>query len=167
MCADPAPLSVSPMIKPRFLHTIPAAVALIGAVALTATSVDAASRTQILHFFSKDTSFVYHNANGSIAPMPPNNPKSGDYFDSTANNYVGSHRHHAKHWTSSQHLHCAFGPGGPPTCQSQVAIGGSLLVFDGFKLTLGTGRYAGATGKASSKDVPGGGADTTATIHLR
>lgn len=165
MCADPGTPSVLGMSKPRLLDTLPVAAAIIGAVALSTASVEASSKTEILHFFAKDTSFVYHNANGSIAPTPPRNPQSGDYFDSTANNYVGNHRQHAKHWTSSQHLRCTFGPGGPPTCQSQVAIGGALLVFDGFKLTVGTGRYADATGNASSKDVPGG-ADTAATIHL-
>jgi hypothetical protein len=154
------------MINPRPTHTAAAAVAAC-LMALTWTSESiAANRTEVLRVFSKETSFVYTNADGTVAPVPPNEVKPGDSFDATANDYVGNHRHHAKHWTSSHHLHCVVGSDNMPRCQSEVAVGGSLLIFDGFKLVLGTGRYLGATGTSSVKEVPGG-EDLVARIHLR
>lgn len=155
------------MIKPRSTHIAAAAAAATCLIALTWTSEGiAAHRTEVLRVFSKQTSFVYTNADGTVARVPPNQLKPGDSFDATANDYVGNHRHHAKHWTSSQHLHCVVGSDSMPSCQSQVAVGGSLLIFDGFKLALGTGRYLGATGTVSLKEVRGG-EDVVARIHLR
>jgi len=56
----------------------------------------------------------------------------------------------------STHLTCTFRQG-PPACISNVAVGGSLLVFDGNKLVGATGDYQGATGRVlSNKEIPGG-----------
>jgi hypothetical protein len=59
---------------------------------------------------------------------------------------------------------------GPPTCESHVALGGSLLVFTGDPgtLTNGTGIYQGAKGRViSSKDVGNDASDVVARIQLR
>ena len=58
--------------------------------------------------------------------------------------YPGNHAHHAKRWTASTHRRCAFGTG-EPTCESHVAIGGSMLIFTGNPgtLTSGTGPTRG------------------------
>ena len=67
----------------------------------------------------------------------------------------------------SNHLRCTFTQG-PPDCVSNVAIGGSLRVFDGNKLIGATGRYQGATGRVlSNKQVPGttNASDIVARIH--
>jgi hypothetical protein len=54
----------------------------------------------------------------------------------------------------STHLRCAFAQG-PPTCGSNVAVGSSLLAFDGDKLAGATGAYQGATGRVvSNKTIP-------------
>ncbi len=57
---------------------------------------------------------------------------------------------------------------GEPNCESQVAIGGSLLIFGGNPGTLidGTGRYQGATGRVISSREVRGGSDIVARIHL-
>jgi hypothetical protein len=50
-----------------------------------------------------------------------------------------------------------------------VAIGGSLLIFSGNPgtLTVGTGRFQGATGRViKNKEVPGG-SDVVVKIRLR
>ncbi|MEA2448312.1 MAG: hypothetical protein QOG63_244 [Thermoleophilaceae bacterium] len=154
------------MIKPRATHTAAAAAAACLVALTSASEAIAAHKTEVLRVFSKQTSFVYTNADGTVARVPPSEPKPGDSFDATANDYVGNHRHHAKHWTSSQHLHCVVGSDSMPSCQAQVAVGGSLLIYDGFKLALGTGRYLGATGTVSSKEVRGG-EDVVARTHLR
>ena len=65
----------------------------------------------------------------------------------------------------------ASSPPAAPTCESHVAIGGSLLVFTGDPgtLTNGTGIYEGATGRViSSKEVAGqdDASDIVARIHL-
>src|SRR6266550_2751639 len=117
------------MKSSRHIHAGAAAAAAICAVALTWTSEGAAAkRTEVIRVFAKETSFVYTNADGTIARIPPDDLKPGDSFDSTANDYVGDHRHHAKRWTISEHLHCVVGDDGAPRCQSHVAVGGSLLV---------------------------------------
>ena len=54
----------------------------------------------------------------------------------------------------SEHVHCVFGQG-EPDCVSHVALGGSMLIFTGNPATLtgGTGRFQGATGTATTKEV--------------
>ena len=54
-------------------------------------------------------------------------------------------------------------------CESNLASGGSLLVFDGNTLVGGTGRYQGATGRVLSDKELGGTAnesDIVARIHV-
>jgi len=132
---------------------------------------DAASRTQTLRFFDKPVSIKLTRANGTVitrAPYPEARP--GDTLDVFSLDYAGDHAKHAKRWTASTHLRCLFRKGAP-TCESHVAIGGSLLVFTGNPATLtnGTGIYLGATGRAVAKEVPGmnDASDVVARIQLR
>jgi hypothetical protein len=129
------------------------------AVALAPGSGQAASRTQTLRFFDKPVSIKLTQADGTVvdrAPFPEAKP--GDTLDVNSLGYRGDHTRHAKRFTASTHLRCVFpAAGGPPTCESHVAIGNSMLVFTGDPgtLTNGTGIYQGATGRViSSKDVP-------------
>jgi hypothetical protein len=131
----------------------------------------AASRTQTLRFFDKPVSMTLTHADGTVvahAPYPK--PGPGDTLDVDSLDYAGTHANHAKRWTGSTHLRCLFRRGAP-TCESHVAIGGSLLVFTGNpgRLTNGTGIYQGATGRViTSKDVPGtdDASDIVARIQL-
>ena len=57
-----------------------------------------------------------------------------------------------------------------PDCIAHVALGGSMLIFQGFPGTLlgGSGKYLGATGKViSNKTIPGtNDSDIVAKIKL-
>jgi hypothetical protein len=132
----------------------------------------AASRTQTLRFFDKPVSMKLTHADGTVVANPQSaQPQPGDTLDVDSLDYRGTHAHHAKQFTASTHLRCSFAAG-PPTCESHVAIGNSLLIFTGNPgtLTNGTGIYQGATGRVvSSKSVRGSNdaSDIVAKIHLR
>jgi hypothetical protein len=131
-----------------------AAVVAIPAVTSAHSARAAAGSTQTLHVFDKPVALTLTKSNGDVISRPPYpQPKAGDLLDVYSVEYVGNHSHHASHWTMTAHLHCVFGQG-QPTCQSHIAIGGSMLIFDGNKLVAGTGRYANATGRVlSNKQV--------------
>jgi hypothetical protein len=63
-------------------------------------------------------------------------------------------------------LRCEFSTG-EPDCESQVAIGGSLLIFSGYPgtVTNGTGRYQGATGHVIANKPVKGGSDVVARVR--
>jgi hypothetical protein len=110
------------------------------------------------------------NAHGKLIKNPTSQqPRPGDVLDVYSIEYVGDHSHYAAHWTTSAHLRCLFVGHGEPTCQSDVAIGGSLLVFHGNTLAEGTGDYQGATGRILSNKTIGNtnNADIVARITLR
>jgi hypothetical protein len=150
-----------------------AAAALIAATAsVPALAVGPSGKTQTLRVFSKTTSFVYRTADGTVVPQPPQQPTAGDSFDTTDLAFRGDHRHHAKNWIGSSHLHCAFGATPDDlTCDSQVAIGRSLLLFHGnpsepLELVGGAGKYEGATGSVATKEAKGG-VDAVLRVRLR
>lgn len=130
----------------------------------------AASHTQTLRFFDKPVSIKLTHADATVvdhAPYP--DPKPGDTLDVNSLDYRGNHLHHAKRSMASTHLRCVFGAG-EPTCESHVAIGGSLLIFTGDPGTLSnaTGVYQGATGRVvSSKELANNASDIVARIRLR
>ena len=146
--------------------------ALATALVLWPGAGQAASRTQTLRFFDKPVSIKLTHADGTVvdhAPYPEAQP--GDTLDVNSLDYRGDHAHHAKQFAGSGHLRCVFTTGAP-TCESHVAVGGSLLVFTGNPgtLTNGTGIYEGATCRViSSKEVAGqnDASDIVARIHLR
>ena len=129
----------------------------------------AADKTTTLRYFVKDVSLTLTQADGTVVDRPPfPEAAPGDVLDVTSLLFRGDHRRHAKRWSASSHLRCVFGTG-QPDCESQVAIGGSLLVFRGNPgtLTIGTGRFQGATGRVvKNKQVPGG-LNVVAKIRLR
>lgn len=143
-------------------------VVVLVAVAVSSASTAGARKTQTLRVFSKDVSLTMTTGDGTVIRKPPfPDAKPGDVLDVNSLDYVGNHRHHAKRWSMSQHLRCVFGTG-EPVCESQIARGGSLVIFGGNPGTVinGTGRYQGATGHViSSKEVKGG-SDVVARIHL-
>ena len=141
------------------------------AAAFVVTAVNGApGRTTTLRFYDKPVSITLTRADGTVvrhAPYP--RPKDGDTLDVVSLDYQGNHARHAKDWSGSSHLRCVFLAA--PTCTSHVAFGDSMLIFTGSpgKLVLGTGIYAGATGRVvSSKEVPGGdnATDIVAKIQL-
>lgn len=126
------------------------------------------SKTQTLRIFDKPVATTLTTPNGKVISRPPYpQPGPGDVLDVYSLDYTGNHRQHAKRWSMSSHLRCTFGTT-QPDCESQIALGGSLLLFRGNKLDGGTGDYQGATGRVlSNKQVPGPGnrSDIVARIH--
>ncbi len=113
-----------------------------------------ATRTQTLHVYDAPERVVLAGPNGKLITNPAQQPGPGDVLDVYSLEYVGSHSDHAARSTMSAHLNCVFGKG-EPTCESDIAIGGSLLVFHGNTLVGGTGAYAGATGRILSNKTIG------------
>jgi hypothetical protein len=145
-----------------------ALVALLVALGVSSAGAAGAHRAQTLRFFSKPVSITVTTADGTVIRKPPYpEPKPGDVLDVNSLDFVGDHSHHAKRWSISDHVRCEFGTGAPD-CESQVAIGGSLLVFHGNPGTVvnGTGRYQGATGRVLKNKEVKGGSDVVARIQL-
>jgi hypothetical protein len=150
-----------------------AVAALVAATAsVPALAAGPSGKTQTLRFFSKTTSFVYRSADGTVVPEPPEQPAAGDSFDTTDLAFRGDHRHHSKRWIGSSHLHCTFGATPDElTCDSQAALGRSLLLFHGnpsepLEIVGGAGKYEGATGSVATKEAKGG-VDAVLTVRLR
>lgn len=144
-------------IHKRVLAAV-AVAATVGAVAAVPaiTGAHATShKTQTLHLFDKPVTTTLTTSSGKVISHPPYpQPQAGDVLDVYSLDYLGNHSHHASRWTMSTHLSCAFAQG-PPSCVSNVATGGSLLVFDADKLVGATGVYQGATGRVlSDKTIP-------------
>ncbi|MGZ4251358.1 MAG: hypothetical protein ACXVUE_24035 [Solirubrobacteraceae bacterium] len=151
--------------------TAVAAIAIIVAIpSLTGaktTNGTAASSARTLRFFDKPVATTLTTASGKVISRPPfPQPQAGDVLDVYSLDYVGNQRHHAARWTMSTHLRCAFAQG-PPACESNVASGGSLLVFDGNKLAGATGSFAGATGRVlSDKQLPGTANESDVSVRI-
>ncbi len=155
------------------LRPIRAAVGLAAAVAcaiaLSPASGQAAGTTKTLRFYDKPVALSLTTSGGKVItqePFPEARP--GDVLDVYSLDFKGDHLHHAARASMSTHLRCVFGKG-EPDCVSNVADGGSLLVFSGNPGTLigGTGRYLNATGKVlSSTEVGDNASDVVARITL-
>jgi hypothetical protein len=174
MCGEAGERTVGAMhTSPRstIIRTALGAVAAgLCALALWPGAGQAAGKTETLRIFDKPVSMTLTHADGTVvrqAPLPE--PKAGDVLDVYALDFVGNHRHHEAHASMSEHLRCTFASAGPPACESQVAVGGSLLIFRGDKLVAGTRRYAHATGRViSNKTISeqSNASDIVARIHL-
>ena len=103
-----------------------------------------------------------HRADGTVVDREP---QPGDTLDVFALDYRGNHKRHAKRIFASEHLQCVFGTG-EPDCVSHVAIGRSLMMWDGLKLRRRHRPLAGASGRiVSNQEVPGG-SDIVAKVKL-
>lgn len=130
----------------------------------------AEGRTVTLRYFVKEVATTMVKADGTVISHPPYpQPDAGDTLQINSVDYKGNHRRHARRWTASQTQRCVFVAQGDAKCQIMVAIGGSLLFFDGTpsKVVNGTGRFQGASGRVLSFKEAKGGGDVTARIRLR
>lgn len=144
----------------------PAAAATLSIVAIAPASASTPS-TITFHFFSKTQSFSITTPAGK--PVSGNTPPApGDVVEAFDLNYVGNHKHHAKHWTATDHLRCVITTvtmtSFKGVCDGQVAIGGSMLLADHvigtftrsttkIPINRGTGVYRGYHGLATSKSI--------------
>jgi len=153
------------------LSILSALLASSAALMLVPGVAHAAGHTQTLRVFDKAVSMKLIHADGTVvtrAPFPEAQP--GDVLEMNSLDYSGDHAHHSKRFVASSHLRCVFGTGAP-TCESQVAIGNSLLIFTGNPGTVtdGTGIYQGASGRVVSAKQVGdtNNTDIVARIRLR
>jgi hypothetical protein len=163
-----------------------AALAAIAVCALVATTGPAsaggtaspaheqAGKTETLRFYSVIASFVYRNADGTVAPHPPQKPEAGGQLEIIENAYSGTHKSHSKKIMATTHTLCVFASAKPePSCDGQSAVGGNqLLLFhtpagSGTVVVGGSGRYLGATGKATATQIgKSNNSDVVVTVQL-
>lgn len=140
-------------------RTVAAAVltGIAAAAALAPAGSAAVPKTETLRIFEKTRSIQLTKADGRVLDrLPIAEPEPGDVLDAVFDLYEGDHVKHGKTRLGSDHLRCAFVAAGPPTCVSHATLGRSMLVIEGTppRITLGTGRFAGATGRVvSAKEV--------------
>jgi hypothetical protein len=173
MCGGGRGPSFEGMNSNRRIHRFPTIIAaalltVVCVAALWPAAGHAADRRHVtIRVFSKLVGLKLTKPDGTvITTQQEEDPQPGDVLDVYSLDFRGDHKHHSKHFIGSEHVHCVFGAG-EPDCVSHVALGGSLLIFTGNPATLsgGTGRFQGATGTATSKEVAGG-ADGVAKITL-
>ena len=154
----------------------------IAAVALAASwalAGAASAKSQTLRFYqvSGPTRF-YNSAGEKINVNPPATlPSVGDSFDETDLDYTGTAKHHTSRWTASDHLTCSFTNADTGTCNSQIAIGSSLLLSNNFTLHFrlarepipideGTGLFGHVHGWFTDVNLPKNSNDSVLVIHL-
>jgi hypothetical protein len=125
------------------------------------------SSGRTLPFYAVQESFRGSTAVGK--PRDRGALGDGDSYDSTDRYYAGNRGHHASSFSGSDHLACTFTGMNTQTCNSQIAIGGSLLLLNNVTepgsgttvvtapITAGTGAYQNVRGTFES------GADTVTT----
>ena len=140
-----------------------AVAAALATMALVAAS--ASAKTTTLHYFSKSVSVKFTDAAGDpVNPSASNPPAAGDVFDAIDRDYLGNHKHHAKHWTATDHLRCVFENANSATCDAEIAVGGSMLLANGihpdlgsnpatYALNAGTGVFYGARGTLTAAAI--------------
>jgi hypothetical protein len=155
----------------RYTRTAAGLVATLIAAAAAIPALGAAHTTsataQTITFYDKPVTITLTDASGHVTSRPPYpQTEAGDVLDVYSLDYVGNHIHHATQWSMTSHLRCTFGHGAP-VCESNVASGNSLLVFNGNKLVGATGHYQGATGRVlSNKPVSGSGNDSDIVVQI-
>jgi hypothetical protein len=146
------------------------------AATLTATAISipalsgahpTAATAHLIRFYGKSITITITAPSGHVTSRPPYpQAQAGDVLDVTPLDYAGNHVHHAARWSMSDHLRCTFGRGAL-ACESNVAVGGSLLVSNGDKLVGATGRYPGPAGRVlSNKEVPTSSDDADVVLQI-
>jgi hypothetical protein len=153
-----------------------AVTAALASAGLFAGAANAKSET--LRFYQVGGPTQFYNASGHPIKLnpPATLPKPGDSFDETDLDYAGTAKRHSSHWTASDHLTCTFINTDTGTCNSQIAVGGSLLLSNNFTLHFqlpnavapineGTGAFHGVHGGLTDVDLPNSN-NAILTIHL-
>jgi hypothetical protein len=154
------------------LHGTPftrAALAAAGTVVAFALTAAPAGAATTLHFFQKPTLMKFVDSSGNPITNPNAPPVVGDQFITNDEDFVGNHKHHAKHFTASDHLVCTItsvtATGGKATCNGEIAIGSSMLLAQNVPIELnnspksvvaingGTGKFSHAKGSVTSTTI--------------
>ena len=93
------------------------------AIAVLASTAGAAGKTETLKVFSKQLSFTYTKADGSVSQGPPAGPpQAGDVFEIDSLDYRGTHRKHSKKPIGADYLRCQFDAPLEPQCMGYMAL---------------------------------------------
>jgi hypothetical protein len=143
--------------------------AAVAAVLTLVPAASASAKTETLRFFSKVDKVKLTHADGTVVDTPTGPPVAGDRIDVFSSDFAGNHARHAKKSTASEHVVCTFTAAPEPDCIAHVALGGSMLIFDGDTLIGGAGKYLNATGKVVSNKTVGDSndSDIVAKITVR
>ena len=147
MCGRRAVHSVAPMTNTTHIRILAggALAALLCALAVVVGPAQAAGKTETLKVFSKQISFTYTKADGTVSQGPPQGqPQPGDSFEIDSLDYRGTHKKHSKKPIGADYLQCTFGASIDPDCLSYVAVGSSLLRFRGDATIGAIGRWKSA-----------------------
>jgi hypothetical protein len=139
----------------------------------------ASAQGETLHFFQVSGPTRFFNAEGHAIHLnpPATLPVKGDSFVEVDLDYVGTSEHHAARWTASDQLACTFTSADTARCDSQIAIGGSMLIssnvtlrFKGpadapIPITGGSGAYRGVRGWFTDVNLPNS-QDSNVTVRL-
>jgi hypothetical protein len=152
-----------------------AAAILLSPLALGGGAAGASTPPAVQHFFQKEATLTFYNASGQVIQGYP--PVGGHVLENDVD-YVGTHSHHAKNSTVTDHLYCnvVSGPA-TATCFAEFAIGDSLIYMDNLTVNLasgagtlavdgGTGTYAGYSGSVATSPIGNSNnSDIVLTLH--
>jgi hypothetical protein len=137
------------------------------AVLALVPAASASAKTETLRFFSHVDKLQLTHADGTVVDNPTGPPVAGDRLDVYSSDFAGDHKRHAKKPIASDHTVCIFGSSPEPDCITHVALGSSLLIFDGDSLIGGTGKYLHATGKVISNETVGDSNDSDVVAKIK
>jgi len=152
----------------RTIRTIAgvAVATLLCVLTMSASSAQAAGKTDTVKVFSKQISFTYTAADGTVTQGPPAGPPAaGDAFEIDSLDYRGTHKKHSKRPIGADYLHCIFNAAGEPDCTGYVALGSSLLRFRGMELIGAIGRWK--SGELVINTEVAGGSDIVVKLRRR
>jgi hypothetical protein len=141
--------------------------AAVTAALVLVPAASASAKTETLRFFSKVDKLTLTHADGTVVDNPTGPPAAGDRLDIYSSDFAGDHKRHAKKATASEHVACVFGDSPEPDCVAHVAIGGSMLIFDGNTLMGGSGKYLDATGRVISNNTVGDSNDSDVVAKIK
>jgi hypothetical protein len=145
----------------------PLRTAIVTAALVLIPAASASAKTETLRFFSKVDKVTLTHADGTVDDNPTGPPVAGDRIDVFSSDFAGDHTKHAKKSTASEHVVCTFGSSPEPECIAHVALGGSLLIFNGNTLIGGSGKYLNATGKVISNKTVGDSNDSDIVAKIK
>src|SRR4051795_4371244 len=97
-------------------HCITLALTLAAMLGLAPAALAGKPKTETFRVFSKNMSFTYTRADGTVTQRPPAGPpKAGDVFEIDSLDFRGDHQRHAKVAATSDYLRCTFLPSPSPT----------------------------------------------------
>jgi hypothetical protein len=147
-------------------------------VAANAIGVPTASaNSHQLSFYQVSGPARFHNQAGkpiNIHP-PATLPKAGDGFDETDTLYAGTATSHRKQLGGTDHMTCTFSNSNTGSCDLQIAVGGSMLLFNQFvlhfednsavvRLSEATGQFTDVHGSLTIRDLPDGNSTFVVTL---